>query len=60
MTFRVEFSTDNDAFAADPDRECRAVLQRIRDRLSQGYVEGKCIDTNGNTIGKWELLANHG
>lgn len=55
--FSVKFETGNAAFDDDPAWECCEILQRIRARLAAGEVSGGIMDSNGNKIGTWELVA---
>jgi hypothetical protein len=58
--FTLTIETDNDAFGQTPDfkvAQLRRSLQRISERLFMGDTEGKVLDTNGNTVGRWELTA---
>ena len=59
MTPTITIDMDNAAFG--DDAECRlAELQRIVARkMGKVYLDpgeyGRFIDTNGNTVGKWEV-----
>lgn len=57
--FRVSFRTGNDAFVTDPHEAAR-ILKEVADQLRLGRTAGRCIDANGNVIGKWELTARQG
>lgn len=59
--FKLEFSTDNAAFADAPDSEVARILREIADKIESagphGALEigGKVADENGNTVGEWSL-----
>lgn len=54
--FKAQFSTDNAAFEDCPATEAARILRVIADKLEQGESFGGPIrDTNGNTIGQWEM-----
>ncbi len=53
--FKLEIDTDNAAFEGVPYKEVARILQETALKLMQGYDGGKCRDTNGNTVGAWEL-----
>ena len=56
--FKLEFSTENDAFTVDPRDEIANILRDIADRVD-GLTPGRSVDhapvrdTNGNRIGSW-------
>ena len=69
MKFKLEFDMDNDAFwvneeytggIREPDRE--AVYNLLREIGKQFWLssaQSKPVrDSNGNTIGKWEITDN--
>jgi hypothetical protein len=62
--FEISFKTDNAAFfftdedpEADPinekarGAESARILRHVALQLLEGYVEGDCVDANGNRIG---------
>jgi hypothetical protein len=58
--FKLEFETDNDAFHPSKRREIVSILEELANTLSKSHDQmsnggGKIRDTNGNTIGHWEL-----
>lgn len=58
---RIEIETGNAAFqdgGDGPAEECIFILSRISSALRAGHVEGGCMDSNGNRVGKWELTAH--
>jgi hypothetical protein len=60
----ISFSLDNDAFR-NPDTgdlagyatvaELDRIFQRISDAVWEGNTEGRIRDSNGNTVGQWEI-----
>lgn len=56
--FRIEFETDNDAFAQGPPRyEIMLTLGRVGSTVVHGgpdTLDGPVRDTNGNTVGTWQ------
>lgn len=53
--FKLEFKTDNAAFLDDPMTEPANVLRRVALRIEYGETSGIVKDSNGNTIGSFEL-----
>lgn len=54
----ISFDMDNDAFfhpIGDAAPELDRIFQRISDSVWEGNVEGRIRDTNGNTVGRWEI-----
>jgi hypothetical protein len=56
----VTFDMDNDSFGtldggivAELDR----IFQRISDAVWEGNQEGRIRDSNGNTVGRWEITS---
>ena len=55
--FKLHFSTDNAAFDGnDLENECAWIFSAICLRIRHGSKSGAVRDSNGNTIGSWELL----
>jgi hypothetical protein len=58
MQFTLTIETDNAAFAGGR-RALRLELERITAkaaaRIEDGETSGKCMDTNGNSVGSWVL-----
>ena len=53
MSFSLEFETDNDAFAENPEIEISRILHLIADKVHTedgGFIR----DANGNQIGTWD------
>lgn len=57
--FTVRIDTDNDAFEDGYGglAELGRILNKIRERMALGDESGVCIDSNGNTVGGWELTS---
>jgi hypothetical protein len=55
MKFKVEFDCNNDAFAAFPEGEVEDILSKVAYAVTQGSVEGKVYDSNGNVVGSYEF-----
>lgn len=53
MSFSLEFETDNDAFAENPEIEIARILRAVADNVS-GADGGYIRDVNGNHIGTWD------
>lgn len=55
----ISFDLDNDAFTNTLDGGSVAELDRIFGRISdsvwEGNTEGRIRDSNGNTVGRWEI-----
>jgi hypothetical protein len=55
----ISFDLDNDAFTNTLDggyvAELDRIFQRISDAVWEGNQEGRIRDTNGNTVGRWEI-----
>ena len=54
-TISAAFGPEDDDSNAQRDFEVGQVLDRIKDALAAGSVDGPCKDSNGNTIGNWAL-----
>lgn len=60
MTFRLQFKTDNAAFADNPCEEAARILREVAGRLEShamngGYPYGIARDLNGNRVGDWAM-----
>lgn len=60
MKFKLEFDCDNAAFDRDhlgevEPYEISTVLGNARSKVDRGFRSGTIVDSNGNTIGSWEL-----
>lgn len=55
--FRSDTKTDkNGESVLDPrSRELRVLLGKVELQLANGMTEGKLMDSNGNSVGKWSL-----
>ena len=58
MTFTLTLDMSNDAFgstSASRAVELSLILGDVRRDLQNGQRDGRCRDTNGNTVGTWEI-----
>lgn len=53
--FKLEFSTDNEAFSSYGATETARILRKIAKRIEAGDLDGKVLDINGNSVGTYEL-----
>lgn len=59
--FTMEFKTGNAAFHDDEfdnfatTDEVARILRDVAAKIECGYVQGGCIDYNGNRVGSWQL-----
>lgn len=61
----IKIDTSNAAFNADAttqwerdyirNEEIKRILKNVCNQLDNGNTSGRCIDINGNTVGKWEV-----
>jgi hypothetical protein len=58
MTFTINMTCDNDAFADMPELEVARILRSIATKLEfnkpSGFYE-TIFDDNGNDVGRWRL-----
>lgn len=58
---KIEIETDNEVFHDAesgewmPVNECIRLLASISNRLDRGDTDGKIMDANGNTVGRFTL-----
>lgn len=52
--FKLEFTTDSAAFE-DNKEEIKGIIGFVLDKLDSGFKSGNVRDSNGNTIGHFEL-----
>lgn len=52
---KIEFRTSGAAFEEYESVEVERILEEIIKKVKRGHTEGKILDINGNSIGKWEL-----
>lgn len=52
---KIEFNTSGQSFEDYGDVEVERILETIIKKVKSGHSEGKILDINGNSIGKWEL-----
>ena len=55
MKITIEFSTDNAAFSESPHQEISKVMSDALVKMNNGEGWGIIRDTNGNTIGHFEV-----
>lgn len=53
--FKVIIKTDDDAVQNDTVYELERLLYQVKRGLDAGTVDGRLIDSNGNTVGMWIL-----
>lgn len=51
----VEINTENEVFEGNEHEETMRILERVVERIRNGETGGKCMDTNGNSVGVWEI-----
>ena len=57
MAFTLRIETENDAFACGADFQVARLLRQCAARVEAGHTEGNLRDSNGNTVGRFELEA---
>lgn len=57
MKILIECNLDNAAFEENPNELQEIVAQQIPHNLKPGD-DGKLKDSNGNTVGQWEVNEN--
>jgi len=56
VAFKLEFSTANAAFQdGEFEMESHYIVLGVAEAIREGRRSGKVRDTNGNTVGEWEL-----
>ena len=55
MKFGLKISSENAAFADNPEYETARLLRQTADRLENGIPGGMLMDINGNRVGHWDL-----
>lgn len=55
MRLEVQIDSDNAALEGDPRGESARILRRIAERIEEGATYGRCLDLNGNAVGRWAL-----
>lgn len=63
--FKLQFDTDNDAFAENPGEEIERILHDVASKAHTvafpgGDFSGRIFDENGNGIGSWSLKMKGG
>lgn len=59
-SFKLRFKTINASFDDSTHYESARILREIAGKLDDYEHEGIVQDSNGNTIGKWELIMKEG
>lgn len=47
---------DNATFEENPEEELYRIMAEVAAQLQMGRIFGSCFDTNGNKVGKWEII----
>lgn len=59
MTLTITIEMDNAAFGDDAESRMAEVQRIIARKMSKVYLDrgeyGRFLDTNGNTVGRWEV-----
>jgi hypothetical protein len=58
MVLKVRIEMDNAAFGEDAVEraaEVRRILALVADRMERGRDGGALLDSNGNTVGEWDI-----
>lgn len=53
--FELKFATDNAAFEEAFETEITVILDRVAEKVRAGHREGTVRDTNGNTVGSFQI-----
>jgi len=56
MTVTINFETDNAAF--EDDGEIGKILREIADKVDVSHASGSVRDSNGQLVGKYEIIPN--
>ena len=55
---KIKFETSNACFTENLEVEVARTLETIKKKILEGNKEGKVLDVNGNTIGRFEVALN--
>ena len=55
MKITIDFKTDNAAFSDYMFGEIEMIMDSVKNKIGRDMTEGKVFDSNGNTVGKWEV-----
>ena len=55
MEFNLRFNMDNAAFSDYPEGEISSILRKVINKVNDGNEDGQIRDTNGNTVGEWDI-----
>jgi len=54
MRFKMTVDMDNSAFEGEAF-ELKNIMRQAINKIESGQDCGKVMDSNGNTVGKWEI-----
>jgi hypothetical protein len=54
MDFAIKINCDNAAFGDEPELEIIRILDRIKQKLTDGHTYGGIMDINGNSVGSFD------
>lgn len=54
MKIRIVVNMDNAAFDDNP-AELADILSDVAAAVDHGQTGGRCMDSNGNSVGQWEV-----
>jgi len=52
MKLTIEINTENAAFD-DNENELMEIFEKIQEKLDQGNMKGKVLDSNGNSVANY-------
>jgi hypothetical protein len=55
MEFELHIDMDNDEFQNNRERVIARMLREVAVRFERGFVDGKIMDANGNSVGNFEM-----
>jgi hypothetical protein len=55
---QIHVETDNAAFEELPEIELAEILDKVKTRILHGERAGQIMDSNGNSVGSFELFLN--
>lgn len=53
--FKLNFETENEVFTENKEMEIIGILANIMSLIGNGRTIGVISDSNGNSIGEWEI-----
>ena len=54
MKLTIEINLDNAAFDDNPD-ELNEIMEKVVNKMDNMQFEGKLLDSQGNTVGQYEI-----